>query len=173
VACRDRRRYEFFAGQGLRGIDVDATLVATDQGVTLGDTKEGTMALRLAPGLTVDGSEGRARLVNSEDQEGADAWGKRARWVLASGEVEGQAAAVVMMDHPQNLRHPTTWHARTYGLLAANPFGLSYFEGAPKGTGDVVLEPGGTLRLRYRVVLLGEVPTRERIEELFADFAAR
>jgi quercetin dioxygenase-like cupin family protein len=173
LMCKDRRRYEFFAGEGLRGIDVDVTLIAADGGTRLGDTKEGSMALRLAPGLTVDGSEGRARLVNSEGQEGTDAWGQRARWVLATGEVEGRPAAVVMMDHPQNLRHPTTWHARTYGLLAANPFGLSYFEGAPKGTGDVVLEPGGTLRLRYRLVFLGEVPTPERIEELFSDFAAR
>ena len=173
LMCKDRRRYEFFAGEGLRGIDVDVTLIAADGGTKLGDTKEGSMALRLAPGLTVDGSEGHARLVNSEGQEGTDAWGQRARWVLATGEVEGRPAAVVMMDHPQNLRHPTTWHARTYGLLASNPFGLSYFEGAPKGTGDVVLEPGGTLRLRYRLVFLGEVPTPERIEELFSDFAAR
>jgi Family of unknown function (DUF6807) len=173
VVCADRRRLEVFAERDARGIDVDVTLLATDAGLTLGDTKEGTFALRLASGLTVDGSEGRARLTNSEGLQDAAAWGKRARWVLAQGAVDGEPAAVALMDHPQNLRHPTTWHARTYGLLAANPFGLSEFEGAPKGAGDFHLEPGGSLRLRYRVLLFAGVPTSERLDELWNDFASR
>jgi hypothetical protein len=173
VVCRDRRHFEAYVEHDARGLDVDVTLLATEAGLTLGDTKEGTFALRLASGLTVDGSEGRARLTNSEGLQDAAAWGQRARWVLAQGVVDGEPAAVAVMDHPQNLRHPTTWHARTYGLLAANPFGLSEFEGAPKGAGEFHLEPGGALRLRYRVLLFAGVPRAERLDELWTDFASR
>ncbi len=173
VVCSDRRRFELFVEPDARGLDADVTLLATDAGLLLGDTKEGTFALRLASGVTVDGSEGRARLTNSEGLVDAAAWGKRARWVLAQGVVDGEPAAVALMDHPQNLRHPTTWHARTYGLLAANPFGLSEFEGAAKGAGDFHLEPNASLRLRYRVLFFANVPRKERLDALWTDFASR
>ena len=35
--------------------------------------------------------------------------------VLANGKEYG----VAVFDHPQNPRHPTRWHVREYGLLAA------------------------------------------------------
>ena len=42
------------------------------------------------------------------------------------------------------------WHARDYGLFAANPWGIHHFERAPKGTGDMRLQKGESLTLRYR-----------------------
>jgi hypothetical protein len=44
---------------------------------------------------------------------------------------------------------------RTYGLFAANPFGLKDFAPAAKKettNGTYVLEPGKTMSLRYRVI---------------------
>ena len=40
---------------------------------------------------------------------------------------EGDTVSLVIMDHPSNLNHPTYWHARTYGLFSANPFGVKDF----------------------------------------------
>jgi hypothetical protein len=57
---------------------------------------------------------------------------------------------VACFDHPSNLRYPTTWHARDYGLVAANPFGLHDFQKLPKGAGDYTLKAGSPLTLRYR-----------------------
>jgi hypothetical protein len=58
------------------------------------------------------------------------------------------------MDHPSNLRHPTWWHARDYGLLAANPFGIHDFEAKKDKTlGNHVLKKGESLTFRYLVVL--------------------
>jgi hypothetical protein len=57
-----------------------------------------------------------------------------------------------MFDHPANLRHPTPWHARDYGLFAANPFGLHDFTDAPPGAGDFVIPAGESLTLRYLIV---------------------
>ena len=44
----------------------------------------------------------------------------------------GTPQVVTLMDHPSNLRHPTWWHARDYGFMAANPFGRAAFHaGSP------------------------------------------
>ena len=77
---------------------------------------------------------------------------ERARWVDYSGVVDGASAGIAMFDHPSNLRHPTWWHARDYGLCGANPFGIHDFAGEPDGTGDHTIPAGGTLRQRYLVL---------------------
>jgi hypothetical protein len=57
-----------------------------------------------------------------------------------------------MFDNPQNPRHPTRWHVRTYGLFAANPFGLKPFDKTAKASGDLKLAPGERVTFRYRFV---------------------
>ena len=92
--------------------------------------------------------------MNSEGVSGKDVWGKRAKWVAYSGPVDEKDVTVAIFDHPDNLRHPTWWHARDYGLVAANPFGIHDFEGKDPGTGDYVLSVGEMLMLRYQVVIV-------------------
>jgi hypothetical protein len=156
VVCTDTRRLVFAGDDDVRTIDFTITIHADHGPVTFGDTKEGTMALRVHPSLqTKDGhgSRGAAgRIVNSEGQSDDAAWGQAARWVDYSGPIEGQAAGIALFDYPDNLRHPTHWHARDYGLVAANPFGLHDFTKAPAGAGDHVIPAGGTLALRYLFV---------------------
>jgi hypothetical protein len=91
-------------------------------------------------------------VVNSEGERNATAWGRPARWVDYSGTIDGKPVGIAVFDHPGNLRHPTRWHARGYGLFAANPFGLHDFAGEPRGSGSHTIPDGGTLRLRYRFV---------------------
>ena len=137
---------------GGRAIDLDLRLTAL-RDVTFGDTKEGTFALRLHPALRPKGEVARGTAMNSEGDDAI--WGKRARWVDYWGPVphgeEERVLGVAVLDHPENLRHPTWWHARDYGLVGANPFGVHDFERKPAGTGDHALAEGETLRLRYRV----------------------
>ena len=76
-----------------------------------------------------------------------------------------------MFDHPDNLRHPTTWHARDYGLIAANPFGLHDFLGEPRGKGDHVITNSEPLVLKYRIVITGsENWDSARLATEFEDF---
>ncbi len=49
-------------------------------------------------------------------------WGKRAAWVDYSGPIDGQTLGIAFFDDPGNPGHPNRWHARDYGLFAANPF---------------------------------------------------
>jgi hypothetical protein len=69
------------------------------------------------------------------------------------GRIEGKSCGITVFDHPDNIRHPTTWHARDYGLLAANPFGLHAFQNLPPGSGEFVLQPNHHVSFRYRVLL--------------------
>lgn len=170
VVCTDRRTFEFFVAGAMRGIDIKVVIQASQGALHFGDTKEGTMALRLPRGLCFDRKEDPGHAYTSEGKNDGDAWGTRARWIAYTGEVSGKAVGVVLMDHTANLRHPTWWHARNYGLLAANPFGRHDFEMAPKGTGDFDLAAGEALTLRYRVLVFAGAFDREAIEASFAAF---
>lgn len=166
VICEDRTEYRFGGDARSRWIDFAVTWLASQSELELGDTKEGTFAIRTHPGLqlTPDPRRGVHEVFgeagNSEGDRGPQVWGKRAAWVQYTGRIEGQRVALMMMDAPSNPRHPTTWHARDYGLIAANPFGLSDFLKQPKGSGRMTIEQGGSLELRYRILLIAPVDSK-------------
>ncbi|MBP7950969.1 MAG: PmoA family protein [Verrucomicrobiales bacterium] len=154
-----------------RYIDYTIAITASEGDVTFGDTKEGTMAVRVRPELNLPNKSGKATVVNDSGESGAAVWGKHAKWVDYHAPVEGHVVGVAAFDHPTNLRHPTTWHARDYGLIAANPFGLHDFEKKPKGTGNHTLKKGETLTFRYRWLFHDGDTARARIAERYADWA--
>lgn len=156
-----------------RTIDVHVELTALEEAVTFGDTKEGSWALRVHPQLRAAGPVAQGVLRNEHGDQGREAWGKPARWIHATGDVSGARVGVALFDHPSNPRHPTWWHARTYGLLAANPFGQHDFEGTPEGSGDLTLAPGEVLRLRYRALLHSGELTDAQIEQAYRRFVDR
>ena len=133
-----------------RYIDYAITLSSGETDVVFGDTKEGTMGIRVNPLLNFKGAVAKGTAVTSEGKTGAAAWGTNAKWVDYTAPVDGGVIGVACFDHPSNLRHPTTWHARDYGLVAANPFGLHDFQKLPKGAGDYTLKKDAPLTLRYR-----------------------
>ncbi|MDF1814919.1 MAG: PmoA family protein, partial [Verrucomicrobiales bacterium] len=92
--------------------------------------------------------------INSEGEEGKAAWGKKAKWVHYYGtDGNGKPAGIAILDHPSNLRHPTWWHARHYGLFTANPFGQGNFEKETEvGAGDYTIKKGESLTFRYRSI---------------------
>ena len=157
VLGHDERRITFYPPRGnQRIIDFDVTILATAEGMTLGDTKEGSFAFRVAESMRVTqpkNQPGKGRLVTSRGQVNGDVWGKRAEWADYSGPVGGRSVGIAILDHPSNPRHPTWWHARDYGLFAANPFGLHDFEKKEKGAGDMKIPAGGSVTFRYRVIL--------------------
>ncbi|MBN2217607.1 MAG: PmoA family protein, partial [Pirellulales bacterium] len=147
----DQRTLRFGGDASGRWIDFDVTLKATEGPVTFGDTKEGSMGIRMAAPLAPDAKQG-GRLVNDKGQENAEAWGKRASWVDYSGPLEGQTVGICMMNHPSSFRYPTHWHARTYGLCSANPFGWRDFEGGESVDGSCTIAQGESITLRYRIL---------------------
>jgi hypothetical protein len=168
VVCEDERKLRFGTDGQSRFIDFDITLKALDRPVKFGDTKEGTMAVRVAGTMKVDAKLG-GKIVNSEGQTDLEAWGKRAAWVDYHGPVDGQTAGIAIFNHPTSFRFPTYWHVRTYGLFAANPFGWHDFTRSEDKDGSHTLAPGETITLRYRFLFHhGD----EKIGKVFEAFAA-
>ncbi len=158
IVCTDKRKISFFELPVGRVIDFEITIYASNGDVVFGDTKEGTMGIRTHPNLRLRNDPRRGvttangQAVNSEGVKGKAVWGKRAKWVDYWGTIKGKVVGIAIFDHPSNPRHPTWWHARDYGLIAANPFGVHNFEGKPKGTGDYKIPAGESRTWRYRFV---------------------
>ncbi|MAS79303.1 MAG: hypothetical protein CMI25_02680 [Opitutae bacterium] len=140
---------EIHAGttEGGRFIDYKVSIHASEREITFQDSKEGSMSIRTHPALRLNGKVAKGSAVNSEGVKGKAVWGKAAKWVNYWGPVDGKMVGIAIFDHPDNPRHPTTWHARDYGLIAANPFGKKYFKA---GEGALTLEKGKTVTFFYR-----------------------
>ena len=147
----DTRRFAFHQDNGRLIIDCDCLLKATDGDVNFGDTKEGSFGMRVAGTMKVDAKKG-GKVTNAEGEIDNDAWGKKSAWVDYSGPVDGDMVGITIHDHPSSFGYPCRWHVRSYGLFAANPFGVHHFTGGEK-TNGIVLKEGSRMRLNYRVVL--------------------
>jgi hypothetical protein len=188
---REDTRFVFRAGPDARTIDRVATLTALGRAVTFTDAKDGLLGLRVAraleqptttpevftdaaghatavPVLNNRGVTGHYR--NSEGLEGDAVWGTRAHWCMLSGVVEGAPVTIAILDHPTNVGFPTYWHARGYGLFAANPLGQKVFSHGKEQV-NLRLEPGEAKTFRYRVLILSGPTTPQLIERYYQDFA--
>ncbi len=157
-----------------RMFDFETTLTAGDKDVTFGDTKEGTFGIRIAESMRLKKPKapGEGHIVNSEGLRDDAVWGTHAKWVDMSGPIDGKTYGIAIFDHPTNLRHPTRWHARDYGLFAANPFcEVEMDKTQPKGAGDYALKAGQSITLKYRVLIHKDEPDAAKLDAQFADYA--
>lgn len=184
--------YHFHAEDSIRIIDRIVVLTAGDEDVSMPDTKEGMFGIRVARELELP-SQGEVTLysaegtpervkemdntsitgdyVSSTGQTGMDVWGSRAGWMSLWGDIHGEQISVVICDHPDNPSYPTWWHARGYGLFAANPLGARDFtEG--KEQVDFLIPAGESVTFRYRIVISsGKHLNPEEIEYYSGNFA--
>jgi Methane oxygenase PmoA len=156
---------------------VESDLVASAVPLTFGDTKEGAFGVRVRE--TLRGDKG-GKLTNAEGKSGegklnnvakTGVWGLKSAWCDDSGPVDGKTAGIAVFADPDN-SIPTYWHARDYGLLAANPFGgkKSGFPDARERKELLKLAKGEHLKLRYGVYLhLGDVK-EGKVAEAFEQF---
>lgn len=173
VVCRDERTLRIFNSRNAneRLFDFEITLFASHGPLTLGDTKEGTMAVRLAETMRLKGPVGHGHIVNSAGVRDDATWGKRADWCDYYGLVEGKTVGLAIFDHPKNPRHPTWWHVRDYGLFAANPFGQHDFERLrDKTAGDLVVPAGQSLTFRYRFYLHEGTEKEAKVAERYSEY---
>jgi hypothetical protein len=161
--------YRFGGDEQSRLIDCEFAIHATHGSIVMGDTKEGTFAIRVVKAL--DSPPGH--MVNANGAIGEKAiWGKRSTWVDYYGRVADEDVGLAIFDHPQNLRAPTYWHARAYGLLAANPFGVKQFTGDRRQDGRYAIPAAGSLVFRYRVFIHHGNPSEAGVAAAFRQFAA-
>ncbi|MBN1345670.1 MAG: PmoA family protein [Phycisphaerae bacterium] len=150
----EHRRLTFYAVDApVRIIDMTVTFNAKYGKVHFGDTKEGGIcSLRVAKEIRENGKCGGLLTTSEGLKTMRQGWGKKAKWVDYS-RTKGQQYGVAVFDTPGNLRYPTRWHIRDYGLFTANPFGSKCFDKKNTEPGDYNLEDGKQLVLKYRILL--------------------
>jgi hypothetical protein len=193
VALEEQTRFVFRADAASRAIDRLATLTAKGGKVTFRDTKEGMLGLRVARALeqpadrpevftdasgkptavpVLDNTGVTGLYTSSEGLKGDAVWGTRARWMALSGRVGGEDVVLLMLDHPKNPGYPTYWHARGYGLFAANPFGPKAFSNGKEGERPYSLDAGASAVFRHRLLVLSGPFSAEKAEAAWKEFAA-
>jgi hypothetical protein len=169
VIGEETQAFAFRGDEHTRIIDCEFTVHATHGPLTFGDSKEGTFGIRLIKDL----DSPPAHMVNSAGAEGEKAiWGKRADWVNYDGKVEGEEVGIAVLDSPKSFRHPTTWHARGYGLFAANPFGFRDFTRDPNQDGSWTIPEHKSLLFKYRVIIHDGDYKTAKIAEAYQKYAS-
>ena len=188
---KDTTRYIFIKRKDARVIDQIITLKALDNAV-FNDDKEGLLGIRVAHwlesadekgGIFMDAS-GRPTKVDSADSKdstgvyltsegtkGGAVWSTRGSWCILTGNDPGKHVATIgVIDNTGNPGYPTYWHARGYGLFAANPLGRSIFD--PKQTAfKFTIQKDQTATFRYRVILFSRTTTPEEMSREADAFA--
>ena len=190
----EKTEYHFIAKGPTRIIDRVTTLTATSEAVSIKDTKEGMFGIRVARQLelpskdevTLTDAQGHPTTVKKMSNEGVTGnyrssegitgeavWGTRAKWMDLYGSIGDEKISLVIIDHPENISYPTYWHARGYGLFAANPFGVKDFtEG--KEEMNYSIPAGQSTTFRYRVIVnSGDHLTDAEINAYADDFARK
>jgi hypothetical protein len=161
----ERRTLTFYGGTpDFRLIDVELELAPTGrQGVPLGQTDFGFLAVRIAQSMTV--FDGGGEILNSHgDRNEREAHEKQADWIDQSGPVsQDRWGGIAIFDHPDNPRHPTYWHCRNDGWAGA---AINLKEGYK-------VEIDDPLRLKYRLCLHRHDAVRGNVAQRYAEYAAK
>lgn len=177
VLLQEKTTLIFHEEKNIRWVDRITNLTAAIP-VSMPDAKDGLLGLRVAHELELPITETKeyadaqgnitkinavkdasvtGQYLTSAGLEGDEAWGTRGNWCMLYGRRAGTPISITIIDHPSNPGYPTYWHARNYGLFAANPLGQKVFS---KGSENLNfrLNKGQIVRFQYRVVITSGIP---------------
>jgi hypothetical protein len=193
VLLKEETTYLFSVGpNGERIIDRNTKLTAV-QDVNMPDVKDGMLGLRVAHELELPVKQTKeykddkgivtkvsatkdssvtGNYITSEGKQGDAAWATRGNWCMLYGKKGGDSISIVIVDHPENPGYPTYWHARNYGLFAANPLGQKVFSEGKKVL-DFKLAKGQSASFRHRIIIASgkERITPVALDKLVIDFS--
>ena len=193
VILTEHTKFVFSGTPTSRTIDRLTTLKAGATRVDMKDNKEGVLGLRVARALeepvtkpeTFIDASGRPTDVPTMNNEGVNGvyltsegikggavWGTRGKWNTLSGKVGDEQVSIAIFDAPGNPGYPTYWHARGYGLFAANPLGQKELSGG-KDTLDFAIEPNQAVTFRHRIHIVSGGLTAAQAEAAWAKWAER
>ncbi len=175
IVCTDERVFRVYNRSAKeRLFDFEITIQApADRDVLFGDTKEGTMAVRVNEEMRLvhgKNKPGKGHIVLSSGVLDAQTWGKRGEWCDYNGPINGKTVGIAIFDHPSNPVHPTYWHVRDYGLFAANPFGIHDFEKKEPGTGNLNIPAGKSVAFKYRFYIHEGDEKQAKVAERYKEY---
>ncbi len=187
----EQTSYEIKEMNGAWVIDRSTTLTAVIP-VQFNDAKDGFIGLRVARELQLPALEKKkyvdafgietiveaitdkaanGNYINSNGVTGDNVWSKKATWCMLYGKMNNDSISVIIIDHSKNIGYPTNWHARGYGLFAANPLGDKIFTNG-KSERNLSLQPNQSVTFRYRIIIASGKTTvsKSSIEAFQKDF---
>jgi len=191
ILLEEQSSFKFIALENGRIIDRTTTLKAVIDEVNFTDNKEGMFAIRVARELElptdnptnlvdahgvvtrvdkIDNTLVKGDYRSADGVQGKEVWGTRCRWMKLASEIEGEDVSIVIIDHPSNVGYPTHWHARDYGLFAANTLGQKIFSDG-KLELNFSLKKGESVTFKYRLVLADENLSDDQINQLADEYA--
>jgi hypothetical protein len=194
ILLEETTRFEFSGDENQRIIDRFTTLKA-DTGIIFNDAKDGMLGLRLAHELQMPANEDQqftdnkgnitvvkggtdhvanGNYLTSAGKTGNDAWSSRGVWCKVFGKMGADSISIAIIDHPKNPNYPTFWHARGYGLFAANPLGEKIFTNG-KSAKNLRLKKGESVTFRYKIVINSGVTTIStvKLNEMAEEFGKK
>lgn len=191
VLLKENTSFVFSGTDNSRTIDRTTTLTALKDTVYFKDVKDGMLGIRVTKELELPSDQELSYTDNngivtkvspakngtngdyltSTGKKGNDAWGSRANWCMLSGTKDNQQVSIAVIDHPKNPGYPTYWHARDYGLFAANPLGQAIFSNGKEHM-NLTLKPGQSVTFRYRIIITsGKNQTSGALNKQALDFS--
>lgn len=194
VILEETTRYEFSGDANQRTIDRITTLTAQRE-AKFTDAKDGMLGIRLAHALEIPSKTdqkftddkgivtvvraGTDKIPNgnyltSAGKMGDDAWSTRGEWCKIFGKMGSDSISVSIIDHPKNVNYPTFWHARGYGLFAANPLGEKIFTNGQSAK-NLTLQKGESVTFKYRIVITNgkTTPTAKELNDQAKNFSKK
>jgi len=192
VLLEETTTFEFSGTPHWRIIDRSTTLKANTD-VLFADAKDGMLGLRVAHALQIPSttdqkftdnkgnitiikkstdSVANGNYLTSEGKQGDEAWSTRAVWCKMYGKMGTDSISIIIVDHPGNPNYPTFWHARGYGLFAANPLAEKIFTNG-KSEKNLRLKEGESVRFYYRIIIHDgkETVPAKQIDKIAKDFS--
>ncbi len=191
ILLEEKTVFHFTAKNNVRIIDRISTFTAR-QDVKMPDIKDGFLGLRVAHELELPSKEEReftddkgnitkvkpsddplvsGNYITSEGYTGDAAWSTRGKWCMLYGKKGSDTISIAIIDHPKNVGYPTYWHARGYGLFAANPLGQKIFSNG-KNVLNYALKKGESVTFQFRIVINSDKQrlSKDMIELLSKEF---
>jgi hypothetical protein len=189
VLLEETTRFQFSGNDQERIID-RITELRADTDVLFSDAKDGLLGLRLTRELQIPGMADQSfsdnkgiitfvkrdttatgNYVTSRGVRGDAVWSTRAEWCKVYGKIGKDSVSIIIFDHKKNPEYPTFWHARGYGLFAANPLGAYQFTNG-KSSLNLKLKKGDSIRFRYRVLIQNgkTTPSTDYLNQVALEF---
>ena len=192
VLLEETTKFEFSGTDHQRIID-RTTVLKANTDVLFKDAKDGMLGLRVAHELQIPSTEDKkftddkgnvtivkksndnianGNYLSSEGKQGDDVWSTRAIWCKMYGKMGNDSVTIAIIDHPGNPNYPTFWHARGYGLFAANPLGEKIFTNG-KSEKNLRLKKGESVKFFYRIIIDDNKRTisADELNKIAGDFA--
>ena len=149
-------KYTIVARENYYLLIYDSTISSDEHELRFGDDQEYGLGIRVQTpieeryGGQILNADGLTKVEEDPSKNPENLYGKASDWCDYSGVIDDTLIGMTVMPDPKNFRR-SWYHARDYGLIAANPFGRKKVAGLDRQ--DVLVKKGEKFHLGFAVAI--------------------